>query len=136
MKTFISKEQDYALRIVAYLCGLENDKLISVKELSSKLAISYSFAARIVHKLKNEKIIKTIQGQKGGITLNLSARDVSVYDVIMAIGEPAKINDCVCPGINHELANACKFHGYFQKIENDLYNKFKETKISNFSLTF
>lgn len=130
MLSFITREQDYALRITAYLAGLEEQ--ISVKQLSSKLEVSGKFASRIVHKLKTEGILKTRRGVKGGVCLNGNAKQLTIYDVLNAIGFENKFNQCLAKNQQCTFECTCKFHRLFAEQENKLLNDFKEMKISEF----
>jgi len=136
MLTFITREQDYALRIVAMLAGLDKEKHLSIKELSSKLLISKNFAARISHKLKQGKIVGTAQGQAGGIFLVKDPKNLSLFEVLFVIGFRAKFNQCLDETFHCGLNGVCKFHNFFGAIEEDIYKALKEKKISEFVLSF
>ncbi|MFA3781647.1 Rrf2 family transcriptional regulator [Melioribacteraceae bacterium 4301-Me] len=132
--SFISREQDYALRMTAYLAGLPKGEFISVPKLSQKLFISYKFAARIIHKLKKAKITDSIQGKYGGVFLRANPGKLSMYDVLNAIGFKVKFNDCLKENFTCELMFGCKFHSFFLNEEKLLIKKLKSKKISNFIL--
>ena len=134
MLTFITREQDYALRIVAMLAGLKKDEQISIKNLSQKLIISKNFAARIAHKLIRGGILGSKQGKAGGIFLLKDPKKLSMYDVLNIIGFRTRINICLEDSFVCGLSDNCKFHNLFNSIEKDIYKKLKEEKISDFVL--
>ena len=95
MLTFITREQDYALRIVAMLAGLKKDERLSIRKLSGKLLISKNFAARISNKLIQGDILGSKQGKAGGIYLIKDPERLSLYDVLIVIGFRTRINLCI-----------------------------------------
>lgn len=131
MKTLslISREQDYALRMTAYLAGLEKEKFISIPSLAEKLYISQNFASRIVHKLKKASITGALQGKYGGIYLKADPKTLSVYDVLSAIGFKVKFNDCLRANFSCELSFGCKFHYFFAIEEKAFIDKLKEQMV-------
>ncbi len=132
--SFISREQDYGLRITAYLAGLPKGEFICVPKLAEKLFIPSKFAARIMHKLKKAGITGSIRGKYGGVFLKSEPQNLSLYDVLITIGFKAKLNDCLNENFVCELTFGCKFHSFFVNEEKLLMEKLQKTKISEFIL--
>ena len=134
MAVFIKREYDYAIRICAYLGAYYNNGLKSVSQISKKLMITLPFATKIVHQLKNGDIIETVQGKYGGIKLKVDPENLSLFDVLNAVGFDSTINECIkipnlCP-----LEVTCKIHRFFEKQENRLIQELKNAKISNYTI--
>ncbi len=132
MNSFISREQDYALRITARLAELRKGEQMSIKELSNDMFISKIFAARIVHKLKLAGVLGTNQGKTGGVFLASDPKKLSAYQVLNIIGFKVKYNNCLADDFNCELIGKCRFHGFFHKQEIIMIEQFKKMKISDF----
>jgi Rrf2 family nitric oxide-sensitive transcriptional repressor len=75
MSEYIIREYDYAIRIVAYLAGL-NGKT-KVDEISENLFLNKPMVNKIVFQLKKCGIILTKTGKNGGILLNPDYTDLS-----------------------------------------------------------
>jgi Rrf2 family transcriptional regulator, nitric oxide-sensitive transcriptional repressor len=133
MNTFISREQDYALRITARLAELERGGQLSIRELSEALFISKIFAARIVHKLKLARILATTRGKTGGVSLKIHPSKLTAYEVLNVIGFKVKYNNCLYKDFNCELLGLCRFHEFFRVQENQLIQNLKKMKISEFT---
>ena len=136
MLTFITREQDYALRIAAMLAGLPGGQQLSIKQLSEKLLISKKFAARISHKLKHGGIIGSKQGQSGGIFLIKNPNKLSLWEVLDIIGFRTKFNQCLDESFICGLSGYCKFHNLFGSIELNIITTLKEKMISDFVMRF
>jgi Rrf2 family protein len=134
MKTnsLFSKEQDYSLRITAFLAGLEQGQIININHLSKKLHISKIFAARIIHKLKNANITGSVQGKYGGVFLKGNPKEISIWDVINVVGYKIRLNDCMNNHFACELMYGCKFHSFFLDQEKFLVENLKKQKISDY----
>lgn len=132
MQTYITREQDYALRITSALAVLKENEQLPVSELSKRLFISKSFAARIVHKLTKNGILVTTQGKYGGVSLKKRADKLSVYEVLSTIGFKTKFNQCLDDRFPCEFSNKCLFHLFFDEEEKKLHEKMKQKMISEF----
>lgn len=130
--SFISREQDYALRITAYLASLKKGHFISINKMADILHISNKFAARIVHKLKKANITDSIQGKYGGIFLKADPKEVSFWDIMNVIGFKMKFNDCLKENFICELEFGCKFHMFFVQQENKMKETLMSQKISDY----
>ncbi|MDF1612184.1 RrF2 family transcriptional regulator [Stygiobacter electus] len=132
--SFISREQDYALRMTAFLAGLPKGEFINVPTLARKLFISHKFASRIVHKLKKAKITDSVQGKYGGVFLKADPKKLSMFDVLDTIGFKVKFNDCLNKNFKCELMFGCKFHSFWLNEEKLLLEKLKKQKFSDYVL--
>lgn len=132
MAVFIKREYDYTIRICAYLGGSYKTGLKSVSQISKKLMITLPFTTKIVHQLKNGNIIETVQGKYGGIKLKMDPQNLSLFDVLNAVGFDSTMNECLkIPGLC-PLEMTCKIHRFFEKQEARLIQELKEAKISDY----
>lgn len=132
MQTYITREQDYALRITSALAALKENEQLPVSELSKQLYISKNFAARIVHKLTKSGILATTQGKYGGVALNRNADKLSLFEVLDTIGFKSKFNQCLNERFHCEFSNKCLYHSFFDEEEQQLHKKMKQKMISEF----
>lgn len=132
MQTYITKEQGYALRICALLADLEEGEQLSIGDLSKTLFVSRKFAAGIVHKLKHKGILNTTQGRYGGVFLKESPEKLSLFHIMDAIGFRSKLNTCLVTDHICPLEKDCAFFTFFDEIERDMLNSFKQKKIVDF----
>lgn len=130
--SFISREQDYALRITAFLASLNKGEIINVNELSKKLYLSKNFSARIIHKLKNANITGSVQGKYGGVFLKVNSEDITIWDILNIIGFKVRLNDCMDEHFICELQFGCRFHSFFVEQEKILMDTLKSQKISDY----
>ncbi|MGE5498192.1 MAG: RrF2 family transcriptional regulator [Syntrophothermus sp.] len=133
MSSFITRESDYAIRITAFLAGMKSKTQAAVSEISERLHISRSYAARIIHELKKGGIVKTTQGLYGGVSLAREASEISFYDVLQAMKFKTSLNDCLESKDACLFPSVCKVHGFLGGLERKLFEELKKNRISDYA---
>lgn len=78
----ITREADYALRIVLSLTSIPKGQSLSTTALSEQMYIPYRFLRRIVRRLSASGIVGSVRGKDGGIYLLKSPAKISVHDIL------------------------------------------------------
>lgn len=89
----ITREADYALRIVAMLA--KEGKQIEAKRIAEQNDIPYRFTLKILRKIVQSGIIKSYRGVNGGYVLNKEPSDITFKEVIEMIDGKLYINHCM-----------------------------------------
>jgi len=130
MAEFITREVDYAIRIVAYLAGKKEK--VKIAEICSKLYLKRPFVIKIIHKLNKCGIVKTTTGKNGGILLNRDILSLSLYDIFFCLDYNPSINICIDKPEECKLNPICNITHFFSGIQNSIIQKLKSAKISQF----
>ena len=91
----VTREVDYAFRIVRCL---SDGKRHSMTEICEDQIIPQQFAYKIIKKLSDAGVIKSIRGVNGGCELTCDLKTLTLYDVIKVIDSDRYISECVKPG--------------------------------------
>ena len=67
----------------------------SIKDISEKQHIPLNYLAKIMRKLVNRGIIRSMVGPEGGYALRKSPKEINLRDVYEAIEGELKIIDCM-----------------------------------------
>ena len=102
----LTKEGEYAVRIVLFLAARADGQAANRKLIAEKMDIPYHFLGKIGPKLAAAGLIEIIQGSKGGYRLNRPAGDITLLDVVEAVEGEILLNDCV---IKPEVCNRTSF---------------------------
>ena len=127
----------YAVMAMADLATNENLKPISLSEISVRQNISLSYLEQLFVKLKNNNLVKSVRGPRGGYVLEKNAKDIKLSSIIFAVNEEVKTLNCKknskkgCGGrtvkcITHNLWDDLEKHinGFFEsKNLNELVSK-------------
>ena len=92
--TFISKSCEYSLRATLYIAAQDGAPYVSISEISKSLDISFHFLTKLLQKLTVHGLLKSYRGPSGGVALAKPARNISLYDIIMALGEGELFTSC------------------------------------------
>jgi Rrf2 family protein len=107
----ISRQTDYAARLVLHLATLDEGTQVSIAEISKLRLLPVAFVRRLVGSLVKAGILQTSRGSGGGIRLGRAASEISLLDVVVAVEGGIVLNQClngkhVCP-----LSNGCPVQG-------------------------
>lgn len=84
-----SKTAQYAFRILIFMSKGSNE-LFSASHIHEQTQIPYKYLTMLMTKLAKSQILKVSRGRNGGFTLNHKVSDISLADILDAIGE----NNC------------------------------------------
>ena len=81
----LSTRVRYAVRAVIDL-GLNSQKdLVLLKDIAKRQAVSVKYLENIFASLRRAEIVRGVRGARGGYTLAREAKDITIYDVVMAM---------------------------------------------------
>ncbi|MFI3228064.1 MAG: Rrf2 family transcriptional regulator [Clostridia bacterium] len=101
----ITRESDYAVRIVSYLA--KQEKIIGAKQIAEDTDITQRFALKILRKLCMADILQSFKGNLGGYKLKRLPENINMKEVIEAIEGEIAINDCLENNYECSGSNAC-----------------------------
>lgn len=96
----LTKESDYALRIVKELADGEQKKM---KDICASERIPTQFAYKILKKLEKGGVVKIVRGVKGGCRLDTDLEVCSLYQILEIMGEKQVVNGDVDRAQEHLL---------------------------------
>ena len=96
----ITRETDYALRMLRVL--LDGEKH-SAAEMAETELIPMQFAYQILRKLSAGELVQVSRGAAGGCRLSCDLRGVSLYDLMVVMGEHDVLCACMEPGYDLSL---------------------------------
>jgi len=84
----ISAKADYAVRAAAELAAAPAGRPVKGDQLAQAQAIPPKFLENILADLRNAGLVRSRRGVDGGYALTRAADDISVADVMRAVGGP------------------------------------------------
>ena len=129
----LPKKVEYAIFALQYIAENE-DKLVSVKEISSSLHLSFEFLSKVMQVLNRKGLIQSQQGIKGGYKLTIEAKKLNIMDVIRAFDEKISLVDCTSDSENDcDKLSDCDLRNPMLILQDKIENIFYETSISDLS---
>ena len=117
-----SKKTQYGLRAMVYLAKAYEDKkrFCSLKEISKKEDISFSYLEKILSKLEKKKLICSKKGSAGGYHLNCSPKKITVRDIVYFLEVSPNIVDCTYKGKKCSKTKECEAFEVWNKLQKSL----------------
>ncbi len=128
----LSKKVEYGLIAIKHIADAGIINPCSAKQISRKNRIPYDLLSKILQRLKNEEILMSVKGIKGGYRLSKVPEKITLAAIFNAIEGSNYILDC---GMHEDpgsctIFNSCAISGPMQKIQKSIINYFNTTKLS------
>lgn len=118
----ISKSLGYAIHAVIYMATRGEPKFVKASEVAKECGLSVSYMMKILQALRRAGVVNSIIGVKGGYALAKPLKDITLYDLVVAI-EPSKKEICyLSTEIGCKFRQDCLVRGLF----GDVNEKVKE----------
>jgi len=114
---FLTKECDYAIRIVRSLSGMN---IKSVRAICTDENMPHPFAYKILKKLEHAQIVKPFRGSTGGYQLVKEPEIVTMLDIVSAVDDHLYLNECLQEGYvcdNNRNGVECGVHQELNRIQ-------------------
>jgi len=107
----ITTKGRYGLRAVINLARTKHTRPVSIGSIASQENVSSEFLEQIFFKLKKAGLIRSIRGPGGGFVLNRAPGEISVQDILEAVGETHGLIPCTLRRkATCDRAEACDAH--------------------------
>ncbi len=118
---------------LADLAKFDANEPVSLRDISLRQGISLLYLEQLFLKLKKNKIVKSVRGNKGGYILNRSAAEIKISEVFVAVEEKIKTIGCEKhskKGCNGK-SSKCITHNLWDELEVYINNFFEKKKLSD-----
>ncbi len=114
----LRRQTDYALRVLMFLASTPKDQLVNMDQISNKFNILQNHLRKIIAKLARLKYIVTRRGNGGGIQINSSVLNLTLFEIMRHFESSFESIDCT--GLSCPMSNQCKL----QLVLNDASNAY------------
>ena len=128
----LSSKGRYAVMALADLAKFDPDEPISLRDISLRQGISLVYLEQLFLKLKKNKIVNSVRGNKGGYILSKKASEINISEVLSAVEEKVKTVGCEKQskkGCNGKSAK-CITHNLWDELEDYINDFFERKKLS------
>ena len=106
----LSRAGEYAVQVALHLACERGRKYVPVHELADRSGAPYHFLAKICQRLTQAGILESAKGQNGGVALARPAAEVTLLQVVEALGPLAAFHGCVLGLAECGDASPCPLH--------------------------
>ena len=121
----------YAVMAMADLATYSKNKPVSLSEISLRQNISLAYLEQLFIHLKENKLVKSIRGVKGGYALERPASEIRLSNIFHAVNEEVKTLNCKKDskkGCNNKSIK-CITHNLWDKLDTHINGFFENVKL-------
>ena len=121
----------YAVMAMADLASYSKNKPVSLSEISKRQNISLAYLEQLFIHLKEDKLVRSVRGVKGGYALEKPAADIKLSNIFHAVNEEVKTLNCKKDskkGCNNKSIK-CITHNLWDKLDNHINGFFENVKL-------
>ena len=82
----LSAQEEYGLRCLLRVASAGEGESLTIPEIGRAEALSIAYVAKLMRILRRGKFVKSVRGQTGGYALARTAENISVGEVLAALG--------------------------------------------------
>ena len=131
MRLRFSRTADYGLRAVLEVARAVDGRLVPRRKLSTVTGAPLSVLAQPLAALVRADVLVAQAGPRGGYRLARPARDVSVYDVVLAIDGEGRPERCVLHEGVCSWEGACPFHAVLATAQERFTDTLRATSLAD-----
>ena len=127
----LSSKGRYAVMALTDMARFDKKDPISLRDISLRQGISLVYLEQLFLKLKNNNVVKSVRGKKGGYILSRNASDIKISDIFFAVEEKVKTIGCEkhskkgCNG----RSTKCISHNLWDELEDYINDFFKKKSL-------
>ena len=121
----------YAVMAMADLATYSKNKPVSLSEISSRQNISLAYLEQLFIHLKENRLVRSIRGVKGGYALERPASEIRLSNIFHAVNEEVKTLNCKKDskkGCNNKSIK-CITHNLWDKLDSHINGFFENVKL-------
>ena len=121
----------YAVMAMADLASYSNNHPVSLSEISKRQNISLAYLEQLFIHLKDDKLVKSVRGVKGGYALEKPASEIRLSNIFHAVNEEVKTLNCKKDskrGCNNKSVK-CITHNLWDKLDRHINVFFENIKL-------
>ena len=121
----------YAVMAMADLASYSKDKPVSLSEISTRQNISLAYLEQLFIRLKEDKLVRSVRGVKGGYALDKPASEIKLSNIFKAVNEEVRTLNCKKEskrGCNNKSVK-CITHNLWDKLDIHINGFFENIKL-------
>jgi len=100
----------YAIKALCYLAKANSDRFIQVNKLSKEIQVPSAYLSKIMKTLSIKGVVTTRKGINGGVKITQRIKDLSFYDVCIALNDPIVHPTCLFHSTPCNKTRPCQLH--------------------------
>jgi FeS assembly SUF system regulator len=90
----ITKQADYGIVLLTRMAG-DPDRLYTANEMAAEAGLPHPIVSKVLKLLVRGGLLSSHRGVKGGYTLDRTAEEITVFDIVTVLERPIAITECI-----------------------------------------
>ena len=113
----LTREGDYAVRVVVDLAGRPPGAMVRTEELTRTTQVSKAYLAKIIQLLSRAGLVQTQQVPRGGVRLRRDPAAITLREMVEAVEGPIFLNRCLIRPGECVRDSFCTVHPVWGRIQ-------------------
>lgn len=113
----LSREGDYAVRVVVELAGRPRGEMVQAEDLSRRTDVPRPYLAKIIQILCCASLVHTRQGPTGGVSLLKDPATLTLRQMVEAVEGPIRLNRCLLRPGECPRDRFCPVHPVWARVQ-------------------
>jgi len=131
----ITRQADYAVRIVLDLAGHPGDGVVRSDDVARRQLVPRAYFTKVVQALVRAGYLRTLRGARGGIQLARDPGAITLREVIEALEGPIRLNRCLLRPGECALERVCAAHPVWERIQDVLMRELDAVTFAQMAAT-
>lgn len=117
----VTRQADYGLLLVTALASHYTQGVLSLREIAMKRRLPYRFLAKIIIPLRKAGLVESLEGVNGGYRLAKPPDQISIREVLQALGEDLSLVRCEDNDKNCQSFCQCNARGFWHELQEAIH---------------
>lgn len=126
----LTRKTEYSLIALRHMQSVDEDDVVSTREISDRYEIPYPLLAKILQELARKGIVQPVQGPRGGYRLKAKLDSITLREFFESLEGPLGIMDCYFDS-NCEIVKTCNIRSPVERINKTMRNMLDGMTVSD-----
>lgn len=130
MKLVLRRRTDYGIRAMIHLAQ-RPDLLVKADQIADVEGVPRNFVPQVLQDLQRAGLVASRPGRNGGYSLAKGATEISIFDIIEAMGAQREVEpDCALRAGPCDANDLCAMHWVWSDARGALESKLREANLA------
>ena len=132
----LNRLTDYGVVVLTQMSRNPKD-LRTAPQIAQETGVPLPTVAKLLNALAHRQLIESHRGAAGGYTLNRTAEEITVAEIIQALEGPIALTACVEGSEDDcDVASLCPMRGNWDKVNKAIYGALSQVTLADMAASF
>jgi Rrf2 family iron-sulfur cluster assembly transcriptional regulator len=118
----LSTKGRYAVMAMVDLASHSRGQPVALADIAERQEISLSYLEQLFARLRRGGLVRSVRGPGGGYLLAMTAEEMKISDIILAVDEPVRTTRCAPGPVGcHADKTRCLTHDLWEELGNQIH---------------